>query len=311
MKRFLTHVVLFTLPLVVFAYFLDYYISKNMYRLGDLYQDVQETQKIYDGAINSDILIVGSSRAEFFLESDWIENETQLSTYNIGSSGSNWHDIKFKLEEYLKYNKKPKYLVFNVDVHTFKHDDINKQKHRKRYDYLPYTLYNLEFSRIYDLNLFDIYLPLVRYAGEHKLMKQVLNLTFKNQVQKNDKIKGFLAVNRPWNGQDQLKKIERIDLKEMSYFQDFKYFMDQNFKESKVICVSAPYFIAYERKLENYDTFLKYTKNQLEEKNITYIDLSRLEMRFDKSYFYNNLHTNGKGARLYTTIFTNILKENI
>src|SRR4051812_41780984 len=68
---------------------------------------------------NFDILIIGSSRAECGFYSPLIDSLTGLHSYNIGMTGAAMPFIRSTLEAYLENSKAPRYVILNLDLHSF------------------------------------------------------------------------------------------------------------------------------------------------------------------------------------------------
>ncbi|MGL4599698.1 MAG: hypothetical protein ACRCYO_19385, partial [Bacteroidia bacterium] len=68
-----------------------------------------------------DVLIIGSSRAEAHFYPPAIDSATGLQTFNIGMSGATLPFIATTFEAYLENSPPPKYVILNIDWHTFDH----------------------------------------------------------------------------------------------------------------------------------------------------------------------------------------------
>jgi hypothetical protein len=66
-----------------------------------------------------DMIYIGSSRAECSFYPPIIDSVTGLRSYNIGMKGATMPFIRASLEAYLVHSKAPKYVVLNIDIHSF------------------------------------------------------------------------------------------------------------------------------------------------------------------------------------------------
>lgn len=74
---------------------------------------------IVDGTINADILVAGSSRALTHYDPRIIGEKTRLSAYNIGLNGAQTDMQLARVKTYLRHNKAPLALLFNLDAFSF------------------------------------------------------------------------------------------------------------------------------------------------------------------------------------------------
>jgi hypothetical protein len=91
--------------------------------------------RIVDGTINAEIVISGSSRALTHYDPRIIEERTGLTAFNIGLNGSQTDMQLARLKTYLRHNRKPSLLIFNLDLFSF------QTTHGGVYDpgqYVPY-----------------------------------------------------------------------------------------------------------------------------------------------------------------------------
>ncbi len=95
--------------------------------------------KIFHGAINADVLIVGSSRAQYHIDPVLIEARTGLKSYNIGISGGGSSHQLFILEQYLKHNKVPKHIIINVE-----YQNLQENLFANKFDINMYELFLVE-----------------------------------------------------------------------------------------------------------------------------------------------------------------------
>lgn len=111
MKQFLLRIGLFVLVLFCIDQF--FYIVVD--RLPENQVD-KRVEKLIQGKINADVLILGSSRAAHNVIAEDLESLTKLKSFNLGFRGSNVSFHKFLLKNYLKKNKTPKKLIYVADV---------------------------------------------------------------------------------------------------------------------------------------------------------------------------------------------------
>ena len=86
--------------------------------------DLGTLSKIVSGNINTDILVVGSSRAQHNFDPRAISRLTNKSVYNIGLDGTGIDLQAAWFFTYLRHNRKPELLILSLDVHNIarRHD---------------------------------------------------------------------------------------------------------------------------------------------------------------------------------------------
>src|SRR4051812_31298576 len=110
MKKFITKSLILTSILFVLAYLLQQLIDKGLSQ-SNFSTEYKEWDDITKSKINAEIIIQGSSKAWLQISPRIFEDEFKLSTYNLGMNGQCFPMQKWRLDMYLKYNKKPKYLI--------------------------------------------------------------------------------------------------------------------------------------------------------------------------------------------------------
>ncbi len=155
--------------------------------------------RIVSGAINADIVISGSSRALTHYDARVIAAATGLSAYNIGLNGSQTDMQVARLKTYLRHNRKPRLVIYNLDIFSF------QTTHGGVYDpgqYVPYLaepeLYDA-LSAINPAVWKSRFVPLHGYAvedGRLTWMRGLLRLAGKNPTE--DRFLGFKPQHTTW-----------------------------------------------------------------------------------------------------------------
>ena len=77
------------------------------------------SNKLFEGRINADVVISGSSRALVHYDPRVIQAVVGCSAFNIGLNGSQTDMQVAVLSAYLKHNKKPSVVLHNLDSFSF------------------------------------------------------------------------------------------------------------------------------------------------------------------------------------------------
>lgn len=297
MRKFIIRVVIFVLPVVIISYPIDVFLSANLYRTGTIYGDVPTMKQIYEGTINAEILIIGSSRAEMHFDPRIMEMRSGKTTFNLGESLVDWNLIQYRLETYLKYNQAPEYLVANVDAAMFKFVESN---YLVRPHYLPYMLFNREFLKIYDVPFENYMFPLVRYIGHRKLFFDVIKLWARDSVIPPDNIKGYSPVDQPFDDRH-LARFKEKDYSNLDIPPDqFYQFLEDRLPKTTIIGVHTPILIDSLKDMNLNQLRTDRFKVEFEKRGWTFLDYSFSPISKDIKYFYNSTHMNAIGAQLFT-----------
>ena len=310
-KRFLLiYLILLTIQSII-----DFYLAQDNSCNNNTWS------KIYDGKLDTDIAIFGTSRAEFQYNPEIIRENTGLKTYNFGLSGTEYTALKIRWEAYIHRNKTPKIVILDLDVNSLKktHELFNK------YQYLPYfnSKEYQKFAKINDSNYYlEKLIPLYKYRGyEIKIYKQLLALH--NTSYCLDGVNGYIEHDIKWIKRDyqRLKTLLEKDKKRINY--DYSIFNegltqinsiieDCNQKNIKLFFVWSPSY--YESQLYELE-YRSYIKTSLEKisnnNNIPFIDYSNDSICLNRDNFYNSSHLNKKGATLFTLKLTKDFKPFI
>lgn len=316
MKKFARTFIWFLSPIILLGYLTDVFISKQLRnRKQFAYGEISTWSDIYDGKINADIAVYGSSRAWVQIDPGIIANKTNLTAYNLGIDGHNFWLEYLRHSLLLKYNMKPQTIILSLDMSTL-------QKNRDLYNldqFLPYMLFNNEIensiSSYEGFKPYDFKIPLVRYYGNNDAIINALKIFINPKSNLVMRVRGYQGYNRSWNNNfDKLKQHIKpikinIDIKSLHLFKKFlNECKDQNIK---VIMVYSPEYIEGQSFVKNRNEIMSLYKNFSNKYNIPFYDYSNDTMSFQKKYFYNVGHLNKTGAELFTTNFIEKIKPSL
>ena len=308
MKRFILKLTYFSVLIYFIAFLLDLFISHNLKKT-NLYQgEIEVWNDIYQSKINSDLLILGSSRAWVQVDPKILSKQTGLTTYNLGMDGHKFDLTYLRYLEYMKFNKKPKYIIMMVDVNFF-------SRFSKLYNYeqfLPYMLFNLNYYNFFNsYNSFkkiDYLIPLLRYSGKINVIKNAISsIPFK----KNKKYRnlGFKGQQLTWHEIHSSLKGLKIELDRTKLVM-FQSLINQCRKtNTTLILVYPPEHIEGQKMILNRDCIIDFLKNKAKLNRLIYLDYSEDNTFLrDKKLFYNAFHLNNRGAYIFTQKLSKDLK---
>ena len=315
MKKFIIKTLLFITPIIVLAIPLDLCISNAIskwectsFAAGEL----SVWNDIFDKKINADIAVYGSSRAWVHFNTNLITDSLGIESYNFGIDGHDFWLQYFRHETYLKNNPPPKVIIISVDY-------LSLQKRKDLYNYnqfLPYMLWNENLmnytSEYIGFQDRDFKIPLWRYMGKTDLLAYAIRLLFQEPcTQKRER--GYEGMELKWN--DDLKKAKRkmgsykITLHQESIELFDKFLGECKNNDIKVLMVYAPIYFEGIEYIENNEEILKVYKSFADKYELSFLDYTKNEICYDKSYFYNASHLNKKGANLFTNQLIQDLKN--
>lgn len=316
MSKFLKKILFFILPFLVIAIPLDFLISFGLSKNNTAaHGELKTWTELYSGKINAELLIYGSSRACHHINPITIEQRSNKSTYNLGIQGHNFGLQYFRHKEYLKQYAKPKYIIISVGSMTFRENSglYNKEQ------FLPFMLWN---SSMYnDLNSYkgfskkDYFIPLSRYAGNYlSIFKSIKGLA-KDYNTNEARQKGFIA--HDWKWSNDLKKIRKnrkeytipIDSSLVDLFNSFiKEIKSFN---SKLIIVYTPEYVEAQYFMKNKKNIQNIFDSFAQEYDLIFLDYSKDEICNSKKYFYNGMHLNLEGTKIFNQkLIDDLIKTN-
>lgn len=303
---------MFSAPIIVIMFVADYLFSN--YLRESRFGEYGVWNDIYNGKINADVVVYGSSRAMVHMDPQIIKDSTNLEAYNLGINGHNFWLQYFRHQELLQHNKSPKFIIHSVDIFTLvKREDLFNLE-----QFLPYMFYNREIekwiSSYRGYKKADFYFPLIRYYGHYKTLGSVLKSAFVENDNDSSRYLGFAAMNLVWN--DDLEKAKKkfsnfhvqIDPKSVELFD--KYLKECNDNGIGVALVYTPEYIEGQEFVKNREEIMSYFRYFSAKYNIPFYDYSSDPMSFKKEFFYNASHLNSVGARLFTSKMIHDIKRD-
>lgn len=310
MKKIVYKISLFLLPIVALSYCIDVFLSKNLKKTQ--YMENPVWKAIYDGEVNSNVVIYGSSRAWVHINPTKMGDSLNTSVYNVGIDGHNFWLQYFRHQQLLKYNTKPKLIIQTLDPMTL-------QKREELYNseqFLPYMLFNDDVYKVTKgykgFGILDYKIPLLRYYGQKDAIMRVAQIVVAPQSIAIKRIRGYQAHDEAWNSDfDRAKakmKSYKIVFDQASVALFNRYLEECARAKIKVIFVYTPEYIEGQEYIENRAEVMALYAKLSKKYDIPFYDYSTDSISYDKKYFYNALHLNKTGAELFTSKLIEKLK---
>ncbi len=301
--------------LIVSLYAFSYMVDTGLRKSRNAY--FASWNDLYNSKINADLLIMGSSRAEFHISPKILDSLLSLNSYNLGLSA--WHfDMQYaRFRMYLQHNRKPKYIIQNVDVYGFsKRADVADAP-----QFLPYIQDTILQRTITGLKgNFDFYqqnIPLLKYKNQQKIAFEGFFdfIGFSNLYDTTLKYKGYRGNNYAWNKDfESFKKRYpkgvryKFDKEVIRQFNEYLGFCQR--ENIKVFLVYAPEYYEVQPYYKNKGELINLCQKSVEKYNCQFLDYSKNSLCFYKEYFYNSQHLNKQGAELFSLDLGKRIREN-
>lgn len=314
MKLFIKKLILFLLPILIISFPIDFFLSSKLKKDGKLAQgEYPVWNSIFEGKVDSDIVIYGSSAAQVHIDPQIIEDILDVPTYNIGIQGHNFWLQYLRHRLFMKYNRAPRFIICEVDVYT-----LEKRKNLYNLEqFLPYMLFNNSiryYTKSYQgYSFFDYYIPLLRYLGWKKLIPRIV----RNSIHQIDpppiRIKGFQGVDKEWGDDFEKAKAQmayyevKLDTASINLFEKFLIECKEN--QINIIFVLTPMYTEAQHFIKNTKEVISIFENFAFKYSIPFLDYYNDEICKNKEYFYNAGHLNRMGASLFTKKLAEDLKS--
>lgn len=260
--------------------------------------------KIYDGKIDSDLIINGSSIAEVQISPKILDSTLTISSYNLGMSGYSFLMQKARYDVFLEHNKRPDIIIQIVGDGTF-----DKKAGLFQLDqFLPYLddpiITNIT-QKYEGINFSDYNIPFFKYSGKFKTVTKGVASFCNVEFLTSNKYKGYASNDFKWDSRfDDFKKKnpkgKKINISDSIVNLFESYINTETQKGTEMFIVFTPTFTELEKYMVNRGEIIKLYKSIAEKHNVTFLDYSNSDLSLKKELFYNANHLNKKGAELFT-----------
>jgi hypothetical protein len=310
MRKILFKLLFFCLLPMPFIYLLSIVVDKGMHNSQK--PPFVEWNAINNGTVNTGMLILGSSRSGHFA-TDIIDKELHVKSYCIGavSFAFDMQDCFFKY--YLKYNKKPTYILQSMDIFMLHEPEALHSPHQ----FLPYINEDLikktcdKYSDCFPSYYYTF--PLIKYRGNVELIYEGISM-YNQKFKKSLNFSGYKGIDMPWDGSFDRWKLrhpngfsQSISLKTCLLFESYLSFCKKN--NIKVILVYSPEYKPLQNCMRNRSEIVARYKTYSKIYNMPFLDYANDSLCNNKSYFVNGSHLNKKGTEIFTKILVKDLKK--
>jgi hypothetical protein len=294
MKKFFLKILILFTGLLLLAYAGDWVISANLRK--------SETAALanwnvaYAGGLQSDAIIVGSSRARVQYNPQILDSILGINSYNLGIDGSHINRQILLYNTYRRYNAKPKYIIQNIDFATL-YFTFGYQK-EQFYPYFFDDSLRTIAAEWEKYNKATVYVPLIRYTSFRNLILEGLGI---NKPKQEQRFKGYTAYNWKWDGIAYLQKDTINYGKDTIALRMFDDYLQRAQQEGiRIIFVYAPVYCGATKKIIDIEGMYAMYRGFAEKYNIPILDYNNDTLCCDTAYFYNACHLNQTGAEIFS-----------
>lgn len=309
MKKFLLHLLMFSIILYAISFIADCTISHQLRKLKS--SPFANWNDIYRGEIKSDVLILGSSRAFVQFNPRIIDSCLNVNSYNLGSNGRPADAQLLKYEIYRQQgNAKPNTILYEIYPGT-----LDTSNGYERIQYIPHLKRPSLWQKTRKMEHFswaDCFIPCFRFLNYKEDIKHILRKDSYYTRPENNAYKGFQDFDKKWDGRA-YASIDSIDYKEDKQIKEsFEHFLTQCKEENiQVILVKAPYYIGATKKIRNLEGMTKLYEDLAQRHHLILLDYTYDTLCYDTTKFYNATHLNREGTSLFSRKLCNDLKHYI
>jgi hypothetical protein len=317
MKKLIIKLALFLLPLTILSYWADVFISKNLSKSNEFVDgEYSVWNDLYNGSVNSDIVILGASNAFRDMDPAIISKRMNTSAYNLGSNGNNFGIQYLRYRLLLKNSKKPKLIINVISAATLE----KSQSIFNPDQFLPYMFKNKALEETLDLyddfKNIDYFFPMIRYFGRKEAMINAFKILIDPSSNTQFRINGYKSVDEPWNHDLEKARIKSWSVK-FELDTTLVPLFDKYIKECKeqnidVVFVNAPEYIEGQDYVENRPEMMAEFHKLSESYQIQFYNYLNDSISYNKKYFFNTGHLNKDGAEYFTSrLMEDIQKSQI
>lgn len=263
-------------------------------------------EKLIEGEINKDIIIIGSSRGARNIIAGQIENSLNMTAYNLSYPGSDVVFHEYILRTLIETQSIPQIILFVVDDPG---------------ELLPSETISFRFSRLYPLVRYNSVIDELIKQGDKNVLSKLFILFRLSRSNFDFKVRQFSKL-------DTIIKCGSMPIsfqnKERLFHFDFnsqKYNEDQeiskkvdSFKIIKELCEKSniKLWLVFSPNYRRHNKLFENRLRKLAGPDVYYYIYDTLNVRyFEESYFYDEGHLQKCGAKIFTEEITDELKEYI
>ena len=293
MRRFLLMVFLFLAAGYAAMWITDIHMSE---RASKAEGAASQWEEWINGGIETDCLVLGSSRANQHVSPQVLDSILGTHSYNAGIAGLHFDFMRSVYDFFRTRDSKPRVVLINVD-----HSSLSPTDHLiNRHQYLPW-FHNKDFRRLFFPIIHptfpERFLPMYRFRGYHSYSLK----------KENEYYRGFRPKDTPFNGKNLLRKKFPFIIDE-SVQASLNEMLDRIEQDgAKAVLFYSPIHVDTYRRMHYREDMLALYDSLSAARGIPILDYTNMWISRDSSFFVDGVHLNQLGA----TVFTDSLAHGI
>ena len=301
MSRFLYRLVLFFVCSGAFCCAIDVITTALLHKSESFTFGIWN--KLLNNRIQSDLIILGDSRAWTNYNPVIIDSALHISSYDLGISGRKAETSILTYHTYMQHtDAPPRYVVFDIYYGT-----MCTTNGYGRSQFTPYFNNDSLMQTVRTLEHFswaDYHVPFYRYFRHRELFYNELVFLLKHPVVE----QGHYTFNTSWNP-TVYNTIDHIDYShDTSVLCAVRAMLDECTTDcTQVILVHSPFYIGATNKISDTSDMWNMFRNLAREYNLTLLDYSHHPLSYDTNNFYDAHHLNVHGANRFSRLLAHDL----
>ena len=273
--------------------------------------------RIVSGQVNAEIVVNGSSRAQFHYDSRVIAAVTGRSAYNIGMVAARIDLQAAVLKTYLRHNAKPQLVIQNLDTSS-----LVIAKRGETYDVAAFTPYLGEPALYGALRAVDPaawkmkYIPMYGYAVEDTRFLWVMGaLACLRKFPAEDYHQGFLPRYEQWNEDFERYKAGvgpgvMYDVEPQGVAALTDIIETCRSQDVPLVLVFSPEYFEVQPLLLNRGAIFARFRELGAARQVPFWDYSDSPLSRSRANFYGSQHMNAEGAARFSAELARRLRES-
>jgi hypothetical protein len=256
---------------------------------------------------NSDILFIGNSRTWVQVDPIIIQDSANYTCEIVAADGQGPQLLFAKVKNYLKSNKSPRVMVLQFDPHFLagRYDLFGDKNWSAGYFLNRLDLQDIKLLKGY--KYYYSYMPL--WGIDRKTRLKILLNKKIGTDSLFEKTHGYFPNDLSFQGEWNTNNV--IGVQKNDSFYDSLIVLANNFN-IQVVLTTPPYSPILNSNSPNLHSDLKnvYSNLSKKHKNLSWIWLNDKNIFNDSIFFYNHLHLNKKGSKIYSQLLGSYLSKN-
>lgn len=297
MKKFIISVIIFFCGWFVLSLFFDVCYTKRLHSKN--IREIVIWDDILEDLLDSEMIILGSSRAADHYQPLIIDSVLQINSYNLGQYGKSADADIMRYNILKKYTKGlPSIIIWDLYFNSFNYSS-------QYYDeqFTPF-LFNMDIWEEVNkhnrhFTLLDKFIPLLRYWKKNML--PIYDEFLPNPQ------RGFVYNIDKWNPSE-MKELQENPMTctiDTNIARDISLTLkDMRNNNIDVFIVFSPIYFKGKSCITNFDSIIKFISHLAYDNDCHFLDFSNDSICYDTSFFKNAMHLSPKGTDYYSYIFS-------